>query len=99
MKPAPDRLLKCLTMRAMCVLLVCAAGLWAPQAASAPAPVFPGETASGLPPEQAAELPRRERFRHLSTHLRLLGFHHQMSADSNAVTVAQLRSTTIRRHA
>ena len=99
MKPASDSLLKCLTMLAMCAMLVCAAGIWAPRAASAPAPVSPGETASGLPAEQAAELLRSERFRHLATELRCLVCQNQTLADSNAELAADLRNEVLRQMA
>ena len=99
MKPARDSVLKSLTKMVMGAMLVCAAGTWGPWAVSAPAPLAPGETASGLPAEQAAELLRSERFRHLASELRCLVCQNQTLADSNAELAGDLRNEVLRQMA
>ena len=96
MKPARDSVLKSLTKMVMRAMLVCVAGIWGPWAVSAPAPLAPGETASGLPAEQAAELLRSERFRHLASELRCLVCQNQTLADSNAELAGDLRNEVLR---
>jgi cytochrome c-type biogenesis protein CcmH len=99
MKPARDSLPIRLKMMAVCAVLICGVGAWAPWAVSAPAPVAPGESASGLPPEQAAELLRSERFRQLASELRCLVCQNQTLADSNAELAGDLRNEVLRQMA
>lgn len=54
---------------------------------------------SGLPPEQAAELLRSERFRRLASELRCLVCQNQTLADSNAELATDLRNEVLRQMA
>ncbi|MEI7447607.1 MAG: cytochrome c-type biogenesis protein [Burkholderiales bacterium] len=83
-------------LAAAALVLLAVAGPWlAPGPAvaqSAPAP-------SGVPPEQAEQLLRSERFRHLATELRCLVCQNQTLADSNADLAVDLRNEVLRQMA
>ncbi|MFM1988435.1 MAG: Cytochrome c-type biosis protein CcmH precursor [Pseudomonadota bacterium] len=82
-------------LRAAAGALLLGVALGAPAGAAAQSSPAP----SGLPPEQAEQLLRSERFRHLATELRCLVCQNQTLADSNADLAIDLRNEVLRQMA